>query len=139
MGLGVGELERGRRRAQHGALRDQAHHLALQDGDAAPPGRRFDGGEHSRRGRHIDIEQVHRYLSLPCHLETRGLHRREPAARSANALCNLLGNRHVFRIEVDVERNQERPRTDCRRAGGGVDPLGSEIGIGGPILPDAVP
>src|SRR5690242_1251408 len=51
---------------------------------------------------------------------------REPAARSANPLCNLLGDRHLIRVEVDVERDQERPRADCRRPGGGVDPHGSE-------------
>src|SRR5207244_2241435 len=107
---------------------------------ALPPhGQPRHGGDYRQRRGRIDVEQVHGHLSLALHLESGCLHRGKSAARGANPLGDLFGDRDVRRVEIDVERHQEGACADGRRAGRRMDALGTEVGIGARILPDALP
>ena len=123
---------------QNRPLRDESDDLAPQDLAAPRAGPRLHRGEHrGGRGR-VDVEQIHRDLSVAVHLEPGGLHRRQPAARRADLPGDLLGHADIPRVEIDVERHQEGPRTDRGRPGGRMDPVRPKVRIRGGILPDPV-
>ena len=75
------------------------------------------------------VQQVHGDLgapSLAC--DPHGLHGDQAAARFARRLCNLLGDFHIIRGEVDVVGNQRPAGSDDHRAGGGMRLRISHIG-----------
>ena len=134
----VRHLEVGGACGQDCALRDESDDLALLDLDAPRSGSGLHGGEYrGGRGR-IDVQQVHRDLGLAVHLEPGRLNRRQPAARRADLLRNLLGDSDIPRVEIDVERHQEGPRPDRGRPGGRMDAFRPEVRIGSGIPPDPV-
>src|SRR5207247_10126361 len=90
-----------------------------------------------RRGG-VVVETTLGHLSLPAHQEPGGLDRRQPAARRANLLCDLLRDRDISRVEVDVERDQEGPRADRRHPSRRMDMPWPEVRICGRICADPV-
>src|SRR5688572_1535097 len=62
-----------------------------------------------------EVDEIHRDLGAPLYKQTQCLDVTQPARRMSDGSGDFLGDIHVFRGEIDVERDQGITRSnDCR-------------------------
>ncbi len=100
-----------------GLLRDQADQLAVGDGCSVALGLAADHLDHPVDRRAFEVGQVHRDLGLAVDQQPKPLNVAQPAGAVPDGLADLLGDRNVFGVQIDVVGHQELARPDHGRAG----------------------
>ena len=120
-------------------------HLLRHEADQLAPRRRHPAGLGLQphhvvgpvQGGLVGVDQVHRHLSLTVDLQSETLDVPQTTARPTNRLRDILRHLQVLRTsEVHVVRDEERSRTDDRRAGGRVNGAWTEVRVAGGVGAD---
>jgi hypothetical protein len=125
----VAELNVTRRRVEERDLGHEADNLAPGRRDAVRFGFHPHGVERAEERCLVDVDEVHRHLRLSVDLEAQRFDVAQPAGGAADRLRDGFRDLDVrSRAEVDVVRDEKRPRADRDRAGGRVNARRTEVG-----------
>ena len=128
--LEVAQLNVPRRGLEQRALRHESDDLAPRRRHALRLGLHLHHVVGAVERRLLGVDEIHRHLRLAVDLEAEPLHVAQTAGRAAHGLRDVLGDGEVRRrAEVDVVRDEKRPRADRGGAGGRVNARRAEVGL----------